>query len=90
MVGLLGSDIGCMVFSVALSGVQENRWRHPSLSAFECYTTRREKTLAVVAKLREMKLKAAAKCVESGAEETLSYMSYPPEHPRNLRTNNPL
>jgi transposase-like protein len=50
----------------------------------------RGKALAVVAKLREMKLRKAAERVESGVEETWSYMSFPREHWRNLRTNNPL
>jgi transposase-like protein len=51
---------------------------------------RAEAAAAVVSKLREMKLKTAAEIVESGVEETLSYMSFPREHWRNLRTNNPL
>ena len=48
------------------------------------------KAAAVVLKMKEMKLKVAAECVEGGVGETLSYMSYPREHWRNLRTNNPL
>ncbi len=50
----------------------------------------RQKAIAVVIKLREMKLKAAAESVEAGVEETLGYMEYPREQWRNLRTNNPL
>jgi putative transposase len=61
-----------------------------AIHAQEDLEAAREKAAAVVAKLREMKLKAAAEIVASGVEETLSYMSYPREHWRNLRTNNPL
>jgi len=44
----------------------------------------------VVAKLKEMKLRKAAEVVERGVEETLSYMQFPREHWRRIRTNNPL
>jgi putative transposase len=44
----------------------------------------------VVAKLKTMKLPKAAKCVQEGASETLSYMAYPREHWTRIRTNNPL
>lgn len=44
----------------------------------------------VVAKLKAMKLSAAAKTVEDGIDETLSYYAFPCEHRRHLRTNNPL
>ena len=40
----------------------------------------REKTTAVVAELRTMKLKEAAKKVEDGIEETLTYCDFPSEH----------
>jgi transposase-like protein len=49
-----------------------------------------DKAQAVVAKLRSMKLGKAADCVEEGYMETLSYMSFPREHWRKIRTNNPL
>jgi transposase-like protein len=49
-----------------------------------------DKSQAVAAKLRGMKLSAAAEIVERGAAETLSYMSFPREHWRSLRTNNML
>jgi putative transposase len=48
------------------------------------------KVEAVVDKLKAMKLRDAAACVEEGAEETLRYMKFPREHWRSLRTNNPL
>jgi len=44
----------------------------------------------VVAKLQELKLAKAAKIVEEGVSETLSYMAYPREHWTRIRTNNPL
>ncbi len=49
-----------------------------------------KKAVDVVAKLKTMKLSKAAKCVEEGASETLSYMAYPREHWTRIRTNNPL
>jgi len=44
----------------------------------------------VMIKLREMKLGKAAELLEAGIDETLSYMDFPREHRRNIRTNNPL
>jgi putative transposase len=61
-----------------------------AIHAQEDLEAARGKTATVVGKLREMKLRKAAEAVEKGIEETLSYMSYPREHWRNLRTNNPL
>jgi len=49
-----------------------------------------EKIVAVTKKLRTMKLNNAAKIVEEGAKETLSYYAFPSQHWRSLRTNNPL
>ena len=48
----------------------------------------REKAASVVTKLREMKLSAAAKKVEDGVDETLTYMDFPTEHWTRIRTNN--
>ena len=48
----------------------------------------REKARAVVAELRAMKLKEAAKKVENGIEETLTYCDFPSEHWTRIRTNN--
>jgi transposase-like protein len=45
---------------------------------------------AITAKLEDMKLKKAAQTVRAGAEETFSYYQFPPEHWRQLRTNNML
>ena len=41
-------------------------------------------------KLRALKLGRAAEIVAAGVDETLSYYSFPSEHWRSLRTNNPL
>jgi putative transposase len=49
-----------------------------------------EKIAAVVKKLKSMKLSNAAKIVEEGAKETLSYYDFPSQHWRSIRTNNPL
>ena len=48
------------------------------------------KTREVVAKLRTMKLPAAAELVETKGHETLTYYAFPTNHWRQLRTNNPL
>ena len=47
-----------------------------------------EKAKAVVQKLKDMKLKEAAKKVEEGFEETLTYMHFPSEHRMKIRSNN--
>jgi transposase-like protein len=44
----------------------------------------------VIDKLKTMKLANAAKTVEDGIRETLSYTAFPREHWRSLRTNNPM
>ena len=49
-----------------------------------------EKIASVTKKLRAIKLSNAAKIVEEGAKETLSYYAFPSQHWRSLRTNNPL
>jgi putative transposase len=50
----------------------------------------RRKASDVVQKLEGMKLGKAAQIVREGVEETLSYMAFPMEHWRQIRTNNPL
>ena len=49
-----------------------------------------KKAADVVTKLQDMKLAKAAKIVEEGVAETLSYMAFPREHWTRIRTNNPL
>lgn len=51
-------------------------------------TAAREKAAAVAAKLREMKLKEAAKKIEDSILETLTYMDFPYAHWSKLRSNN--
>lgn len=48
------------------------------------------KATAVVEKLESMRLGKAAQIVREGVSEKLAYMSFPREHWRCLRTNNPL
>ena len=50
----------------------------------------RRKAEDVVEKLEAMRLGRAAQIVREGVEETLSYMAFPTEHWRQIRTNNPL
>ncbi|MFN7021240.1 MAG: IS256 family transposase [Phycisphaerales bacterium] len=49
-----------------------------------------QKAAQVVQKLEAMRLGRAAEIVRSGVGETLEYMSFPREHWRCIRTNNPL
>ena len=48
----------------------------------------REKAHQVAEKLKEMKLASAAKKLEDGMEETLTYMEFPSQHWTRIRTNN--
>ena len=48
----------------------------------------RRKAADVIKELNTMKLKGAAKKLEDGVEETLTYMSFPTEHWSKIRTNN--
>lgn len=59
-----------------------------AIHAQEDKAAAREKADAVVKKLREMKLSSAAKKVEEGIEETLTYMDFPAQHWLRIRTNN--
>ena len=47
-----------------------------------------ENVAVLVAQLREMKLKEAAKKMEDGIEEMLTYCDFPSEHWTRIRTNN--
>jgi transposase-like protein len=49
-----------------------------------------QKAALVVDKMRAMKLTAAARTVEEGIAETLTYTEFPREHWRKIRTNNPM
>ena len=48
----------------------------------------RRKAAEVVEKLRNTKLKSAAKVLEAGIEETLTYTQFPHEHWLKIRSNN--
>ena len=48
----------------------------------------REKAEKIAKELREMKLNSAAKKIEDGIEETLTYYDFPSEHWSKIRTNN--
>ncbi len=48
----------------------------------------REKAAQVAEKLKEMKLSAAAKKLQDGIDETLTYMNFPTQHWSRIRTNN--
>jgi transposase-like protein len=61
-----------------------------AIHAQEDFEAAKEKSVAVVKKLRAMKLSNAAEIVEQGAIETLSFCEFPSQHWRSLRTNNPL
>ena len=59
-----------------------------AIHAQESKKAAREKAKAVAADLRAMKLPEAAKKVEGGIEETLTYCDFPTEHWIKIRTNN--
>lgn len=75
---------------VPTSKVKEVSAMLKAIHAQEGEPEAREKAEAVVKKLKEMKLGKAAELLENGIAETLAYMSFPSEHWRNIRTNNPL
>ena len=59
-----------------------------AIHAQESKKAARGKAKAVVAELRAMKLPEAAKKVEAGIEEALTYCDFPTEHWIKIRTNN--
>ncbi len=59
-----------------------------AIHAQESKKASREKAKAVASELRAMKLKEAARKVEDGIEETLTYCDFPGEHWTRIRTNN--
>ena len=58
-----------------------------SIHARETKNTARVKAQAVAQQLREMKLTAAKK-IETGIDETLTYMDYPAQHWNKIKTTN--
>ena len=59
-----------------------------AIHAQESKKASREKAAAVVSELKTMKLPEAAKKVEAGIEETLTYCDFSSEHWVKIRTNN--
>jgi transposase-like protein len=59
-----------------------------AIHAQENKAAAKEKARVIVQRLREMKLKEAAKKVEDGIGETLTYMDFPYAHWLKIRTNN--
>ena len=59
-----------------------------AIHAQESKKAAKEKAAQVARDMREMKLPEAAKKVEDSIEETLTYMEFPFEHWRLIRTNN--
>lgn len=59
-----------------------------AIHAQESKKASREKAASVIAELKTMKLAEAAKKVEAGIEETLTYCDFPSEHWTKIRTNN--
>ncbi len=87
----------CMVhwYRNVLKEVPKSKTKHvaamlKAIHAQEDLDAARVKAEDVVAKLQGMRLGKAATCVQEGVEETLTYMRFPPEHWRRIRTNNPL
>jgi len=79
------------VFTVVPKGkVRQVAAMLKAIHAQEDLEAAREKAQAVVKKLEGMKLRKAAKLIREGIEETFSYYSFPSEHWRQIRTNNPL
>ena len=77
------------VFSVtARSNVKLVAKIRKAIHAQESKKASREKAKAVVEELRSMKLKEAAKKVEDGIEETMTYCDFPSEHWTRIPTNN--
>jgi putative transposase len=77
------------VFSTVPRGkVKEVAAMLEAIHAQEDRTAADKKIEDVVVKLKEMKLYEAAKKVDASAHETLTYMDFPREHWRRIRSNN--
>jgi putative transposase len=61
-----------------------------AIHASEDIVAARGKIIRVIEKLHSFRLSKAAELVETAVEETLTYYSFPEEHWRRIRTNNPL
>ena len=77
------------IFSVTpRKHMREVTWMLKAIHAQESKEAARKKAQDVVKKLRSMRLNEAAKKVEDGIEETLTYMDFPSQHWLKIRTNN--
>jgi putative transposase len=61
-----------------------------AIHASEDVVAAREKAVRVIEKLHGFRLAKAAELAEAGVAETLTYYTFPEEHWRRIRTNNPL
>jgi putative transposase len=61
-----------------------------AIHASEDVVAAREKAIRVIEKLHGFRLTKAAELAQAGVAETLTYYSFPEEHWRRIRTNNPL
>ena len=61
-----------------------------AIHASEDLKAAREKAKAVIARLKSLKLSKAAKTIEEGIEDTLTYYRFPQKHWWRIRTNNTL
>ena len=76
-----------------MSSVPRNRLREvtrmlKAIHAQESRDAARRKAKEIVEQLHSMRLHEAAKKVEQGIDETLTYMSFPSQHWLKIRTNN--
>ena len=79
------------VFSVVPKGkMKEVAAMLKAIHAQEDLQEAQAKADAVVEKLKQMKLPAAAEKIREGIGETLTYYHFPSEHRRHIWTNNPL
>ena len=77
------------IFSVTpRKHMREVTWMLKAIHAQESKEAAHKKAQDVVKKLRSMRLNEAAKKVEDGIEETLTYMDFPSQHWLKIRTNN--
>lgn len=79
------------VFShVPTTKVREVAAMLKAIHAQEDRAAAQAKAADVIAKLRALRLHKATELIEAHVEETLTYYSFPDQHWRRLRTNNPL
>ena len=77
-----------MAILVAIAVAKTIAKTRKAIHAQERKKASREKANAMVAELRTMKLKAAAKKGEDGVEKMPPYCDFPSEHWTHIRTNN--